>query len=216
MNKKDIELWNTGIVNPKHTKRFIHYFCGAVLHECEYARNNDFDKACDKIFDTLYRVSHNNSDIGITTITYKDNLLEYLFNQKNEIPGYISYWLQCCYYNLLGKASEYEKRHFDVYTDLQRMYIEQYRNRKYGEKDERKFIKETRRKLCKMFRSGKYANAFKMYNTSFLDNITEQELEDISILITNLFPKELSDCHDSGRTAAVGYIIGKLGATKLQ
>ena len=216
MDKEEIELWNTGIVSPKHTKRFIHYFCGAVLHECEYACNNDFNKTCTKIFDTLYRVSHNNSDIGITPITHKDNLLEYLFNQKNEIPGYISYWLQYCYYDLLGKPSEYEKRHFDAYTDLQRKYIQQYRTWKQGEKDDIKFFKETRRKICKMFRSGNYADIFKMCNTSFLDNVSEQELDNISTLIANLFPKELCNCPDDEYAAAIGYIIGKYGATKLQ
>lgn len=216
MDKEEIELWNTGIVNPKNTKSFIRYFCGAVLHECEYTCNNDFNRACDDIFNTLYRVSHNHSDIGITPITHRDNLLEYFFNQKNEIPAYVVYWLQYCYYDLLGKPSEYEKRHFDIYTTLQRIYIKQYRDWKRGEKDDIKFFKETRRKICKMFRSGNYTDIFKMYNTSFLDNISEQELDNISNLIANLFPKELSQCHDDEHAAAVGYILGKLGAAKLQ
>ena len=65
-----------------------------------------------------------------------------------------------------------------------------------------------------MFRSGNYADIFKMCSTSFLDNVSEQELDNISTLIANLFPKELSNCCDDEHAAAVGYILGKLGAAK--
>ncbi|MGN0106347.1 MAG: hypothetical protein ACI4A5_01455 [Hominilimicola sp.] len=96
MDKETIELWNTNILKTEFVKNVTHFFCAAVLHECEYACNNDFNRACGEIFDTLYRVSHNNSDIGIKPITHNDNLLEYFFNQKNEIPAYVFYWLQYC------------------------------------------------------------------------------------------------------------------------
>ncbi len=214
MEKQEIETWNTGIVDPKYVKNFIHYFCGAVLHECRYDCNNDFNKAYTSVFNTLRRVSHNNSDMGVTPITY-DNLLEYLFNQKNIIPGYVSFWLQYCYIDLLGKPHSYKNRHFDIYTALQRIYIEQHRRWKQDEKDDIKYFKKTRRQICKMFRSGDYIDIFKMCNTSFLDTVSEQEIDNIADLMVNLFPKELSNCPDDEHAAAIGYIIGKYGAAKL-
>lgn len=216
MEREEIELWNIGIVNPEHIKSFIHCFCGAVLHECKYACNNDFYKGYENVFDTLHRVSRNHSEIGITSIPCRNDLLECLFNQKNEIPAYISYWFQWCYNDLLGNPSEYKNRHYDVYNVLQRKYIEQYRRWKDDEKYNRKFYKEERRQICKMYRSGEYSAAFKMYNLPFFENVSDDELDNLSVLMSNLFPKELSRCCDDGRAAALGYLIGTLGAAKLQ
>lgn len=219
MNKETLDMWNTGILKDELVKTTTHFFCGAVLYECERIDTEiGVEAGYYALKDRLTYYSRTHSSYGVRPISHATNLLEIFFNQKKEIPAYVYFWLWKYYSRELDNIvniDTYPFRHYDTYNELQRIYIQQYRNWKYNEKDDIKYFKKTRRRICKMFRFGDYADIFKMCNTSFLDNVSKQEIDNIADLMVNLFPKEISNCPDDEHAAAIGYIIGKYGAAKL-
>lgn len=61
-----------------------------------------------------------------------------------------------------------------------------------------------------MYRSGKYSEAFDLYNAPLFDIIPKRDFEDIALLLSDLFPKAFDSCGDDAQTAAVGYAVGRL------
>lgn len=213
MEKEMIELYNTGMVMNEYVKNSIHAFCGAVLYECKHHDTNDIDKAFTGVYNFVSSRSNETAN-GIKGIHSHLELLGAFFNQKNMIPGYIMYWFNNCYMDWLGYSGKglthYTDRHYEVYQALQRKYIGLYRKWKQAEKEEQTYFKETRRKICKMYRSGEYSAAFKLYNTPLFDDIPEKRIKDIAFLMPYLFPKGMNNFHDDESCAAFCYIIGRI------
>lgn len=211
-NVEVIELCNNGFVSKERVKNVIHYVCRAALHEAELNRQPDNIVAgLETVRVKLIRFSATHThNLGIKAVTYSDSLSEYCFNQHNEIPAYILYWLYRFYGGLFGSPMKYASRHYEIYNRLQRAYIEQYHNKKQSDKECKTYLKQARRRICKMYRSGKYSEAFDLYNAPLFDIIPKKDFEDIALLLSNLFPKAFDSCGDDAQTAAVGYVIGRL------
>lgn len=94
-NVEVIELCNNGFVSKELVKNVIHYVCRAALHEAELNRQPDNIVAgLETVRVKLIRFSAAHThNLGIKAVTYSDSLSEYCFNQHNEIPKYIWYWL---------------------------------------------------------------------------------------------------------------------------
>lgn len=210
-NLEIIELSNNGKVKAVHVKNVIHYVCRAALHESELnGTPNDVISGIEVVERHLrqYSAAYTKNS-GVKVVTYDDSLLKYCFNQHNEIPGYICYWLYQFYGGLFGSPMKYSKRHCDVYNQLQKEYVHHRRRCKQNDKNDEIMRRKWRRQLCKLYRSRKYQAMFELHNTSFLDSISQKQLDDIWLLMIELFPKELNACDDEAYTAALGYIIGK-------
>ena len=96
--EKDRELYNNGFVLPEKVKNVIHYFCAIVEYEQKRAQKNNHSittfEAALNIGKTLRGFSGAwHKDTGVIPVSYEDNMLFYFFNQKNQIPGYVYYWL---------------------------------------------------------------------------------------------------------------------------
>lgn len=81
---------------------------------------------------------------------------------------------------------------------------------KAGDKEDVKYRKNIRRLICKMYRSGEYSKVFELYNVPLFDIVAEKELDNISLLFSELFEKELDLAVDDSQAAAIGYIVGRL------
>lgn len=209
----DPELYNTGIVKPEYVKNIIHAFCGAVLYECRRNNTYDIEAAAKAVYDNMSSCSSRDSN-GLKPIGCFWDLLGWFFDQKNIIPGYIFYFLGNCYADVLDcrdkSLADYTIRHFNTYNALHRCYVNYRRWLKSDEKENRQYFNQSRRKICKMYSSGKYTAAFKLYNKGFINSIPEKQFKDISDLIMMLFPKEMSMCKNNTEAAALGYIIGRI------
>lgn len=211
-NIEVIELCNNGFVPKERVKNVIHYVCRAALYEEELNRQpDDIIAGLDTVMVHLIRFSaaHTNN-LGVKAVTYSDSLSEYCFNQRNEMPAYIMYWLYHYYGCLFGSPMKYTARHYEIYNRLQRAYIESYRLKKQSDKECKTYLKQARRRICKMYRSGKYSEVFDLYNAPLFDIIPKRDFEDIALLLSESFPKAFDSCSDDAQTAAVGYVVGRL------
>lgn len=159
-NKNVIELLNTGFVRPEFVKNVTHFFCRAVMYED--ASNLQCGYQC--VHENLVSFSAEHSQKhGVRPIQYCDNLLSYFFNQKNQIPGYVYYWLKSYYSCVFGDTGAYAERHYDIYNSLQREHIHHHRLIRNDAKDIAKFEKQRRRQLCRLYKSGEYSTTFALY-----------------------------------------------------
>ncbi len=211
-NWEVIELCNQGIIKRERVKNVIHYVCRAAIYEAELSgQPENVIAGLDRVYSQLIQFSAQNThNIGVKAVTHNDSLLKYCFNQHNEIPVYIVFWLYYVYGNLFGSPAKYTERHYDVYSILQCKYIKYYRLVKAGDKEDVKYRKNIRRLICKMYRSGEYSKVFELYNVPLFDIVAEKELDNISLLFSELFEKELDLAVDDSQAAAIGYIVGRL------
>ncbi len=176
-NLEVIELSNNGKIKAEYVKNIIHYVCRAALQEAELnGAPNNVTSGIEVVKKHLrqYSAAYTKNS-GVKVVTYDDSLLKYCFNQHNEIPGYICYWLYQFYGGLFGSPMKYSERHYDVYNQLQKEYVHHRRWCKLNDKNDEIMRRKWRRKLCKLYRSGKYNTMFELHNTSFLDNIPKNE-----------------------------------------
>lgn len=212
-NKEMAECINEGVVKKEYVKNIIHFVCRASMREAKLNKQPNNIIAGLKIVE-LHLIQFSGShtyDGGIKAVTYADNLLEYCFNQKNSIPTYVYHWLRLFYKDIFVDPAKYTERHYDIYYVLQHEYVQHYRAYKQDEKYcNIIYPKQCRRQIRKMYRSGKYTTAFNLYNMPLLDIIPKGQIDDIALLMSQLFAKEFDTVCDDAHTAAIGYIVGRL------
>lgn len=200
------DIINTSVVATQYVKNTIHFFCKVVTHE----GNGDLIQGLNILKDNIVSFSSGHTvAAGVQSVTYSDFLLEYFFNQQNRIPGYVYYWLTRYYECTYGRPSQYTERHYDVYHALQKMYIDRYRLSKQDDKDMILFRKYNRRRIGQLYKSGEYAATFSLYNKPLDSFINKSKLEDITLLLTELF-HDVFDEIEGDYDLAAAYMIGRL------
>lgn len=209
MDAKRIELYNTGYVDRKYIKPVTNCFCAAVMHECGWLETSDLMSGYKRVKGFLLNCCERHPRIGIKPITETTDLLEIFFNQKNSIPAYVYFWFDMAYSNIFGDTAEYSHKHTYVYNELQRIYIDGYRQSKRNDREDLRFNRLQRRNISKAFRSGDYDATFKLCNKPFADFMDMKEVKRLSDLLVMLFPEFCSFSTPEEQTAA-GYILGRM------
>ena len=209
-NNKEIETINKGFITGRAVKKYINFFCAAVDYELSENSDINIRKASDRVSQKIVAYSNaRKKQRGIRAVAYHENLLPYFFNQKNTIPGYICYWLKSYYKDTIPFTDESIKE-TDTYKAMQRLYIQQYRWMKAEKARELSLMRKERRKICRMYRSGKYATTFKLYGKQLDKLLNEQELKDIDDLVMYLFGDQINNGFFSYSDVAVGYALGRI------
>lgn len=215
MDKETIDLINTGFLKDELVKNVTHYFCKVVFNSCR----NNLTEGLHTVKDNLMSFSERHTDsIGVRPVTYSDDILAYFFNQKNEIPGHVYYWLGSLYSVSYGVPSQCKERYYNIYNALQKEYIKRYRTQKADDKDNEQYAKEARRKTCKLFASGEYKAMFELLNKPFLSYMNDKELAAADHITQNLFCQQFVDITqekpDFDRTAAA-FILGRIQGERM-
>lgn len=212
MNIENVENLNTGFLKAEYVKNVTHCFCAAVEYECKRLETNDLIKGYNTVISKLVKYSCAWCDEwNINPIEpVEDDLLKYFFNQKNAIPGYVYFWFKCFYSSQFGKIVEYKNKHMQIYNELQKIYIERYRNMKNYLKSMKRCNRSEKHRLCEMFSSGDYTYTFKLYNKPLSEFTNTDELEKITDMLLFLFGKQLCNIHTTEERIAVGYILGRM------
>lgn len=211
--------YNNGFVSPKKVKNVIHYFCAIVEYEQKKAQENNRSITVNEAVHAIERllVNHSNAyhkDTGVTPVSYKDSLLCYFFNQKNKIPGYVYYWL-CKYYSGVIAAAgnspgTYSIRHYKTRNELQAECIEHIRFLKFSERDSERTNRHERRKLCKLYRSGKYSTAFNLINKDIDSLIKPQDVEEAETLLPQFYNFLYHNKTHCGGAAVLAFVLGRM------
>lgn len=214
MQNNDI---NTGFIDRPFVKKYINFFCAAVDIELTRTKNCDIEEAYRQLCENIVSFSKLwSSSKGIRPVKYYEDILSYFFNQKNNIPAHVCYWLLCCY-DYTVPIVDGSIKQTDTYIALQKLYIHHYRWLKRDESQNIKYAHMERRKICKMYRSGIYAATFKLYGKSFDDIVCSQDMEDLKTMLSFLFKKQAFNSFDEYDVLAIGYILGRIqGRTEMR
>lgn len=211
LSKEDIDIFNNGKVITEYIKNIKHYFCAAVSERLkalkEYDCTSDIRDAFYNLSKDLQAFSKGHAFAhGIKPITETDDLLEYLFSQKNYIPAHVAFWLEFYERCRFGSIADYNTRHFETYNELQKHYINRYRIRKEDAKIDLQIGRENRRRICKLYRDGNFSELFKLSNEDIQNLICNSATEDIEILLSNA----LKNLKVNGVKLSMAYLIGTL------
>ena len=205
MNEKEFEILNTGVLKPEFVKNATHFFCRAVIHECE----DDVCTGYRRLVDNLIPFSQAHTETQqVKPICYGDDLLDIFFNQQNTVPMYVYFWLLRYYGCTYGEPAEYTERHYDVYGQLLQLKVECRRFQKQDDLDLMRYEKSRRRIICKAFASGDYSTTFKMTNKDFNSFINTKELETISVMLNELFHEQFNKLESPDEMCAAAYMLG--------
>lgn len=211
LSKEDIDIFNNGEVIKEYIKNIKHYFCAAVSERLkalkEYDCTSDIRDAFYNLSRDLQAFSKGHTEVqGIKPISETDDLLEYLFSQKNYIPAHVAFWLEFYERCHFGSIADYNTRHYDTYDKLQKHYINRCRIRKEDAKIDLQIDRENRRRICKLYRDGNFSELFKLSDEDIQNLICNSATEDIEILLSNA----LKNLKVNGVKISVAYLIGVL------
>jgi len=210
---------NNGFVKPERVKNVIHYFCAIVEYEQKKAQENNrsitVNEAVINIAHSLRIFSnYHYSDTGVNPVTYDDDILLYFFNQKNQIPGYVYFWLRICYSDVIDTADNspgtYSGRHYKTRDELQTECIKHIRFLKSNERDVERDNRHERRKLCKLYRSGKYSTTFNLINKDIDALIKPQDVEEVETLLPCFSNFLYHNKTHGAEVAALAFILGRM------
>ena len=142
MNVKSIEQWNNGYVPNEYRQNAIHKFCAAVEWESEYCKCSITEAyyKCTLHFIAIYSTTYTKV-CGVIPVSERDDILSYFFNPQKDIPLYIFFWFDKYYSHKYAPISKYTDRHYSVYNELQKEYIQLYRIHKQSQKENAQILK---------------------------------------------------------------------------
>lgn len=214
------EKINNGFIKNDCKQQVIKYFCSAIFYECAKNSTKDIDFGYNAVLQEISKFSSTHTVTSrIKQVKYSSmQLLEYFFEPKKSIPAYIYYWVLQCYAPALGNPGENNPYHSDIYVYLQGRYFNYRQQIKAEERELAKLQSVQRRKLCKLYRDGKYADIFKSYsNKSYMNLVGSNEFEDIQLILSELYGDMFADIEypeDVATAFVLGMIQGRAQASQ--
>ncbi len=203
------EQINNGILEKEYIKYNTGFFCDLVYSELQ--KTKDVFTAYITLAENIVAFSNARTNLdNIRPIDGIYDILTYFFNQKNEIPIRVCYWLQRYYLGGYREITYYAPKHMAIYNDLQKIFIHHYRWRKRDAKENAQYYRQRLRRISKMYRSGNYTATFKLYNTPLENAMDLQELSDVPDMLRFLFGKQINSNLSGYDELAIGYILGRI------
>lgn len=194
----------------EQAKQMVYYFCNCVKYEMDTWYPGDVRAALTSIARVLWCHSVAYSqEHWIEPVENKLEIFEPFIYDRYRIPYPVAYWLHECYGRTVSLDDCLKDKPLDVYYMIRKDFDDRHRFHKRSDRETVQIEKESRRRLCKLVRDGRYNYTIAARSSKKMSDLyTAEELEKAYTMFLNVFVKDLGEYSDDTETAAAAFLLG--------